>query len=109
VTGPGPGPGGWHAWLDTLGSAARELERRLDAGEAAAFIDLPPLPLTDGALPDHLLEPARALLDQLGALGRRAEAQRDALRQRLAGLAVPRPRGTAAPEYEMGHSLDVAG
>jgi hypothetical protein len=107
VTGGAPSAGSWDAWLAALAAAATEFERRLDAGEPVAFVDLrPPAP---GPLPDALLDPARALLDRLGALGRRAEEHQDALRDRLAGLAVPRPRGTPAPDHEIGARVDIAG
>jgi hypothetical protein len=100
---------GWQAWLGSLAAAAREFERRLDTGEPAAFIDLPPLPADVGAFPDDLLAPAHALLDDLAALQRRAETYQHALRERLTGLAVPRARGAAVPGYQVGAALDVTG
>ncbi|HEY6795725.1 MAG TPA: hypothetical protein VI248_13685 [Kineosporiaceae bacterium] len=100
-------PDGWAAWLESLTQAAAEFERRLDAGEAPAFVDLPCLPPEGGPLPDHLLLPARTLLQDLDALARRAEDRRDALRDRLENLAFPRPRSNPIPDHEVGTSLDV--
>ncbi|MDQ1287667.1 MAG: hypothetical protein QG622_1232 [Actinomycetota bacterium] len=101
----------WDSWLGDLTDAANRLEAQLAAGEPLAFPDLPPPPVHSDSprLPSEHLSRAAGLLDRLERLERIAETQRDALHAQLHTLAVPRPRRTEVPSYELGAVFDAAG